>query len=154
MNMPITTNDEPGLTVALRAVLPDAVGREIYRPVQNAAKPATQPADPIRDMVVNTLRVAGTLTDGKSDAQLLADYTDLLRATAKTTETNAARARFDDEFAGYSLNDPTAAKPLEANAGRVRAEDDFASYSINSLIEASAPQHAANSGTDYDLNNP
>lgn len=126
MSMAIITNNVPAPID--RRDVPPHLAERLYREVQNTrATNAAPAADPIPYMVVNTLQVAGIATEGKSDVQLLDDYLRLLRASATT---------------------------LAANADRTRATDEFAGYDINSLIDASSPQKAANSGADYDLNNP
>lgn len=124
--MPIITNNVPAPID--RRDVPPHLAERLYREVQNTPVTNAAPAaDPIRYMVVNTLQVAGIPIEGKSDVQLLDDYLGLLRASATT---------------------------LAANAERTRAANEFAGYDINTLIDASAPQKAANSGGDYDLNNP
>ncbi|WP_417285471.1 hypothetical protein [Comamonas sp.] len=61
-------------------------------------------SDPIRDMVMNALDAAGIATEGKSDSQMLAEYTELVRKAAQAAKTTATNSRAFDEFSGYDMN--------------------------------------------------
>jgi membrane peptidoglycan carboxypeptidase len=84
----------------------------LYRPVRNDSTQAPGPgpqADAIRDEVLAKLKAAGIYTDGKTDAALLADYTQMLRDQAgKQQEPAKAEKQAQNsalnEFAGYSIN--------------------------------------------------
>lgn len=102
--MTFTTNNHPA-PVDLRGLPPD-VANSIYRPARNASTPnnpvttdAKGTKDPIRDMVVAALQLVGIPIEGKTDSQLLADYTEQLRKTAR-----APLAAAHNEFTGYSIN--------------------------------------------------
>lgn len=107
----------------------------VRRVVGNSTPAATASSDPIRDMVKNALDVAGISTEGKSDSQILADYTDMLRKTAQAAKATASNSQAAGDFAGYDLNQPTgnaAAVPAVAgNSGQTSSGDDFAGYDIN-----------------------
>lgn len=87
----------------------EAVVRRVIgsSPSASAATPANAVgADPIRDMVMTALRVSGIPTEGKTDTQMLDDYTELLRKNASLGTATAANSRTHGEFAGYDLNKP------------------------------------------------
>ncbi|ROR21708.1 hypothetical protein EC845_2530 [Comamonas sp. BIGb0124] len=85
---------------------PEAMLEAVVRRVIGNAAPPSSSADPIRDMVTNALEMAGIPTAGKSDSQLLADYTEQLRQSARTVATAARNSQAHNEFAGYDMNDP------------------------------------------------
>lgn len=85
---------------------PDAVAASAYQAVHSTN--AQPKADPIRAVVVANLALAGIVTNGKTDDQLLADYGQLIRRTQieqiYRTE-QRARQLEDDAWNNYSIND-------------------------------------------------
>lgn len=120
---------------------PEAMIEAVVRRVigNSTAAPATTPAaaagvDPLRDMVKNALDVAGISTEGKSDSQMLAEYTELLRQGAHAPQATAANSHIASEFAGYDLNQPTvnaAAAPVVVGNNKQAAGGEFAGYDLN-----------------------
>jgi len=142
-NTPPANNQRPK-PIDRRFDDPEAMIEAVVRRVigNSTAAPATTPAaaavaDPLRDMVKNALDVAGISTEGKSDSQMLAEYTDMLRKTAQAANTAAVNSQAAGEFSGYDLNQPTgnaaAAPVVSGNSGQKVPVDDFAGYDLNKL---------------------
>lgn len=143
-NTPPANNNQRPTPIDRRFDDVDAMIEAAVRRVvgNSTAAPATTPAvatgvDPLRDMVKNALDVAGISTEGKSDSQMLADYTDMLRKTAQAAKATASNSQAAGDFAGYDLNQPTvnaAAAPVAGNSGQKAPGDDFAGYDMSALI--------------------
>lgn len=78
------------------------VGNSAATPASATA--AATGADPIRDMVMAALRASGIPTDGKSDDQMLAEYSELVRKNTSPTNATATNSRNLGEFSGYDMN--------------------------------------------------
>lgn len=108
----------------------------VRKAIGNNGAPAATGSDPIRDMVMNALEVAGISTAGKSDSQMLAEYTDMLRKTAQAANTAAVNSQAAGEFSGYDLNQPAgnaAAAPVVVGNNKQAAGGEFAGYDLNKL---------------------
>lgn len=108
-NTPPANSNQRPTPIDRRFDDPEAMIEAVVRRVigNSAATPAPAAgADPIRDMVANTLRVGGIATEGKSDEQMLADYLDLVRKGAEAATATAINSRTHGEFSGYDLNNP------------------------------------------------
>ena len=120
---------------AFEAAFESAVRKAIGNSGGTATATATTGADPIRSMVMNALEVASIPTAGKTDSQMLADYTELLRQGAQAATGTTTNSQAPNEFAGYDLNQPTvnaaAAPAVAGNSGQTASGDDFAGYDIN-----------------------
>lgn len=136
-NTPPANNNQRPKPIDRRYEPEEIIDAAVRRVLGNAAPAAAASSDPIRDMVKNALDVAGISTEGKSDSQMLADYTDMLRKTAQAAKATASNSQAAGDFAGYDLNQPTAnaaAAPVVAgNSGQKSPGDEFAGYDLNKL---------------------
>lgn len=108
-NTPPANNNQRPKPINRRFDDVDAMIEAAVRRVVGNAAPAAQSqpqagADPIRDMVMTALRASGIPTEGKSDPQMLDEYSELVRKNGQAAKTTAANSRALDEFAGYDMN--------------------------------------------------
>lgn len=137
-NTPPANNNQRPKPIDRRFDGPDAFEAAFESAVRKAIgnSATTAGADPIRAMVMNALEVASIPTAGKTDSQMLADYTELLRQGGQAPQATAANGQ-GSEFAGYDLNQPTvnaAAAPVAAGNNKQAAGGDFAGYDLNNPV--------------------
>lgn len=101
----LTTNISPS-ALDMRHI-PDAASA--YQPVhRTSVAPAQTKLDPMRAVIVANLEMAGIVTNGKNDAQLLAEYGQLVQRTTIEQAYHAdqrARRLEADAWGRYDIND-------------------------------------------------